>query len=643
MANGTGGAKRAGATKKARAKKAPAKKAPAKKRAAKRTPAQRAAAARKGTAKKAVSKRAPAKKSPAKRAPAKKAAARKATPSRLTAAAAPAVAATPAVVIGDLAPTPVSTPAVAPTPTVASAPAGPTRSRSLAFTVTAAVLVVAAFVLLLKLTAQERGGPAHDFFSIGDGIPATLYVPYDDEDDDDPGIPVPPPVGQRPPVIVMAHGYSADQASMSGLARSFAEADYAVLSIDLRGHGANTHRFQGDLRDDFAAAVDWVESSPYVDGERIAVLGHSMGAGAALDFATLDARPKAVVPLSGGWSVNEGVVPTNTLFVVAAGDPDSIHERQDALADELTAAGGNVVQKEISGSDHITVLRKDDTVAAVTEFLDPILQVERADGDTPGIEDPRYGTAFLYLLVAFALVAMLGTVAGRVAPAGPLTDPPGPAWGGFALLLGTLVLTMPVLAAGGFDILPLGAGEPIVMHVALASGVLWGLRALARRGQLSGRVGEWLGDSRPWLSLRTSGWTGVASAGVIVALFVPMGPVFHRMVPTPQRAIYWVVMTAVALPFFAAYHALIRRGIGWRSIAFGALGRVVLLAILVAGVAVGALPFVISLVIPLLALQYVLLELFAAGCYMASRNTTVVAVVDAVIIGWLAVTLTPVG
>jgi hypothetical protein len=202
---------------------------------------------------------------------------------------------------------------------------------------------------------------------------------------------------------------------------------------------------------------------------------------------------------------------------------------------------------------------------------------------------------------------------------------------------------MPVLSAGGFDILPLGAGQPIVMHVALASGVLWGLRALARRGQLSGRTGEWLGDGRPWLSLRTSGWTGLASAGVIIALLVPLGPVFHRMVPTPQRALYWVVMTAVALPFFAAYHALIRRGTGWRSIAIGAAGRVVLLVILILGVWLGALPFVVSLVLPLLFLQYVLLELFAAGCYLASRNTTVVAVVDAVIIGWLAVTLTPVG
>jgi dienelactone hydrolase len=669
MANGTGGAKRAGATKKARARKAPAKRrpakratakraatkrattkrAPARKAASKRAPARKAAAkkaatkrapARKAATKKAVARKAPAKKATAKRAPAKKTAAKKAPATK----AAPVVAA-PAVAI-ERTPTPASTPAVTPAAAPAPAaarvirPARDPRRRSLAFTITAAVLVVAAFVLLLRLGAQQRGGPTHEFVGVGEGIPGTLYVPYDD---DDGGLPTPPPKEERAPVIVMAHGYSADQASMSGLARSLTEAGYAVLTFDFRGHGSNTNRFQGEIVDDFAAAVDWAEGSPYVDGERMAVMGHSMGAGAALDFATADARPKAVIPLAGGGMANDGVVPANTLFLVAEGDPDIIHDQQAEVADTLRAAGGNVTNEEIDGTDHITILRDDDTVAAITSFLDPILEVERADGDTPGIEDPRYGTAFLYLLVALGLITMLGTVVGRFAPAGALDDPPSPVWGGFLLLIGAVFVTMPMLTTGEFNLLPIGPGQPIVMNVALASAILWGGRALARRGQLGGTVGTWLADDRPWLSLRSSAATGLAAAGVLVALLLPLTPVLHRLVPTPQRAVYLVVMTAVALPFFAAYHALIRRGTGWQSIVIGIVGRIVLLALLVLGLALGALPFVISLVIPLLVIQYVILELFAAGCYAASRNTTVVAIVDAVVIGWMATTLTPVG
>ena len=635
MANGS--TRRAGAAKKATKRRAPAKKTTATKRAPAKKAAPKRAAARKAAPKKVAARKA---------APAKKVAARKAAPANKAPAKAPAkqararLSAASAVVV-DQSPTPAGTPAVAAAPeTAAAAPARGPGQRSLAFRVAGAVLVIAALALLVKMNAQERGGPTHEFVSIGDGIPATLYVPYDD---DEGGLPVPPPEDERVPVIVMAHGYSADRASMSGLARSFTEAGYAVLTFDFRGHGQNTHRFQGDLRDDVAAAVDYAETSPYVDGENIAVLGHSMGAFAALDFGTLDARPKAVIPLSGGGIVNDGVVPANTLFIVASGDPGIIGDQQAELGAQLRERGGKVDQVEIGGSDHITVLRKDKTVALVTSFLDPILGVERVAGDTPGIDDPRMKTAALYLLVAFALVALFGTVVGRAAPSGPARDQAGPTWGGFAVVAGALLVTMPVLGQGQWDLLPLGPGQPIVMHLALTGALLWGLRALARRGILTGPVGTWLGDERPWLSLRTAGWTGLAAAGVIVAAMLPMGPVFHRLVPTPQRAVYWVVLAAAALPFFAAHHALLRRGTGWWSVVTGILGRALLLAVLAIGVLLGVLPFVIALVGPLLVLQYVLLELFDSTTYLGSRNTTVIAVVDAVIVGWLAVTLTPVG
>ena len=79
------------------------------------------------------------------------------------------------------------------------------------------------------------------------------------------------------------------------------------------------------------------------------------------------------------------------------------------------------------------------------------------------------------------------------------------------------------------------------------------------------------------------------------------------------------------------------------TVVSGVIGRVLLLVLLVLGVAIGVLPFVILLVLPLLILQYVVLELFAATCYLASRNITVVALVDAIVVGWLTVTFTPVG
>ena len=97
------------------------------------------------------------------------------------------------------------------------------------------------------------------------------------------------------------------------------------------------------------------------------------------------------------------------------------------------------------------------------------------------------------------------------------------------------------------------------------------------------------------------------------------------------------------MPFFAAFEAIVRRGSMVAAIGWGVLGRVLLLAALSIGVSLQVLPAVLALVIPILVLQYVILEIFAASCYATGRNTAVIAVVDAIFIAWLTIMLTPIG
>jgi dienelactone hydrolase len=539
--------------------------------------------------------------------------------------------------------TTLAAPTPAPTPAPARMTGGFTTqrpTRSIGFTVTGVVLVLLALVLMLKMGAQQRGGPAHQDISIGNGIPATIFLPVDAAKSGD--FPDPAPKGKRPPVIVIAHGYSADRASMSGMARSFARAGYAVVTFDFRGHGGNTHPFQGDLTVDVKAVVDWARTSPFVDSSRLAVLGHSMGASAVLEFATKDPRPVAVVPVSGGFLLNDAVVPAHTLLIDASGDPGRIRDRQKELRDELSARGGAVVHKEVGGTNHLTILRSSEAIGDIAAFLDPIMGIERPAGTKVGLDDPRMRTAGLYLIVALGLIAVVGSLAGRLVPDGPTDEAEAPVWGGFALVAGALLLTLPVLAVGPIDPLPLGAGLPVVVHLALASALLWGCRALAQRGQLAGAAARWTSE-RVWLPLREVGWAGLAASGAVVLLLLPMSGVFHRLVPTPERAVYWVVATLLALPFFAAFEALLRRGRPGVAAGWGVLGRLVLLVVLLLGLGMHALPSVIALVLPLLVLQYAILEIFAAGAYARARNTAVIAVVDATITGWIAVMLTPIG
>ena len=187
------------------------------------------------------------------------------------------------------------------------------------------IILAALFIIAVaRLVRLENGGTPHAFVMLPGQEPATMYLPG-------PGYPFytqfPKPVAERPPAVVLVHGFSGDRRLMSTLARRLAENGYGVLAIDVNGHGENRNPFNGGeaendaLRDDVKKAVDYLRNSDLVDGSRIVVMGHSMGAGAALDYATHDPSLKGAVMISGGWVLGPER-PKNALFIFAENDPD---------------------------------------------------------------------------------------------------------------------------------------------------------------------------------------------------------------------------------------------------------------------------------------------------------------------------------
>src|SRR5262245_841837 len=93
-----------------------------------------------------------------------------------------------------------------------------------------------AFAVFLLATAwlgrTEREGPARgDLLRAGD-VPATLYLPDAGRGPGAAAFLDPPPREQRPPAIVLMHGFAGDRLSLSSLARRLAASGYAVLAID---------------------------------------------------------------------------------------------------------------------------------------------------------------------------------------------------------------------------------------------------------------------------------------------------------------------------------------------------------------------------------------------------------------------------
>lgn len=105
------------------------------------------------------------------------------------------------------------------------------------------------------------------------------------------------PVGvQAPiPVALLLHGYGENRGVWGALTERLLAGGWAVLAIDLRGHGNSQSRGQSVVlpeqswrRDpqqfplDLNPALDWLKTRPRLDTNRIAVIGSDIGASLAL-------------------------------------------------------------------------------------------------------------------------------------------------------------------------------------------------------------------------------------------------------------------------------------------------------------------------------------------------------------------------
>lgn len=103
------------------------------------------------------------------------------------------------------------------------------------------------------------------------------------------------------PLVLATHGLASSRTEWYGLPARLAEAGYAVLTIDFRGHGESEGErgIQSLARAtaDMNGAVEAVRNEYGVDADRLALLGHSMGATLALGAAPA-LNPKCVIALA---------------------------------------------------------------------------------------------------------------------------------------------------------------------------------------------------------------------------------------------------------------------------------------------------------------------------------------------------------
>ena len=112
---------------------------------------------------------------------------------------------------------------------------------------------------------------------------------------------VPAPAQGPAPALAVVHGWGGNMETMLPLALPLHHAGYALLFFDARSHGrSDQDSFSSMPRfaEDLDHALDWLKWQPGVDPRRVGVVGHSVGAAAALLAASRRDDVAAVVSIA---------------------------------------------------------------------------------------------------------------------------------------------------------------------------------------------------------------------------------------------------------------------------------------------------------------------------------------------------------
>ena len=179
----------------------------------------------------------------------------------------------------------------------------------------------------------------------------------------------------RVPAVILLHQLAGERYAWNALAQKLTENNYAVLAIDLRGHGdstmfGETTRTYKDFTDadygamirDVRAAAAYLRDRKDVNGDRLALIGASIGANLSLQYAAEDMQVRTVVLLSPGLNYRslktlpyvDGYDKRALFMVVAEGDAYSFESCRQVK--EAAEQASPLKLKVYKGDDHGTAL-----------------------------------------------------------------------------------------------------------------------------------------------------------------------------------------------------------------------------------------------------------------------------------------------
>jgi len=160
-------------------------------------------------------------------------------------------------------------------------------------------LLIIAILCVMVVTAIAGGKKSRFLTEDGVEIIGSLWVPERDVS----------------PCVILLHMLGRTRADWDDMAETLVNRGYAVVSIDLRGHGESTNQNDSTIdvaefdTDDYQsmaldvkAVLEVIRNDVRIDASKIAIMGASIGANVALQAAAVDPEIATVILLSPGKS-----------------------------------------------------------------------------------------------------------------------------------------------------------------------------------------------------------------------------------------------------------------------------------------------------------------------------------------------------
>ncbi len=224
------------------------------------------------------------------------------------------------------------------------------------------LLCLLSVLLILSLTSAAQDPPEYETIALyGEDDQATLVADFY-------------PAAEPAPVLLLLHMLNSNRSAWEPLIPDLREAGYAILNIDMRGHGASggTRVWDSTIAD-MQGWVGWLAAEGRLSEPGLAVIGGSIGANVALISCAETETCLGAVALSPGLDYRgvmpesalvDGLADRSALLVAAQNDSSS----STAIRQMFLNAKGDVTARLYPGRAHGTRLFDSD-YASVSRLI----------------------------------------------------------------------------------------------------------------------------------------------------------------------------------------------------------------------------------------------------------------------------------